>query len=286
MGPKKTSEDRKKSESRGVSQDDGDNQPKIDQQFVLERNRKEMEEVMRKLDSLASKEFINEAMGSLKSEVNKVHTALKEVTSRISVIESEVDEVKNEVSDYGARVLAVENMNKLTQDENRKLKELVEERETQLRVQRTELNNLEQYTRRNNLRIYGMDDRNPRESISQTAQIVVNLVRDKLDIDITADDIDMVHRLGRFTVEGNRPILCRFISRQDVLKIKQARRKCKGSGIVIREDLTAKNVKLLETVNALNGVKQAWTEQGKIMALLQDGTKKNINHETDLSKYM
>ena len=292
MGPKKPNvEEKKKRQSSSVEEEF---QPKIDEQFCAQPSRKEMEEIMCKLDKLASKEFIESTMCTLKTdlvehvrvEVNKIHSIVKAVESRTAKVEKGLELTKNVISDQETRLSTAERTCKLVQEENKKLKEQIKEREKVLQVKSKEINNLEQYTRRNSVRIYGIDDRNPRESVQETAEKVLNMCRDKLEMDFSVAEIDIAHRLGRFSVEGNRPILCKFISRQNVLKVLQSRRKCKGTGIVIREDLTQANIKLLEKVNQLSGIKQAWSEQGKIIALLQDGTRKMVvDQDTDLSMY-
>ena len=294
MGPKKTDEKKRSSEARRLSSVGETDicQPKIDQQFVPQ-SAKEMEEVMKKLDSLASKDFINETISKLKvdiseqvrEEVNKVQVVVRQIQYQVSELEKDMSGLKTDISGSETKISELEKAVEITQRENRGLREEVREREKQLRVQGAELNNLEQYTRRNNIRIYGIDDRTPREPIPETIQKAVGLFRDKLQLDISTEQGDIAHRLGRFSVEANRPIMCRLSSRQDVLRILQARRKCKGSGIVIREDLTQKNIKLLEKVNALDSVRLAWSEQGKIVALFHNGTKKVIDHETDLTAF-
>ena len=59
-------------------------------------------------------------------------------------------------------------------------------------------NELEQYTRRNNMRIFGLKDTNPAETAAQTEQIVGNLIT-KLGYKIHPSEVEVAHRTGRWS---------------------------------------------------------------------------------------
>ena len=56
----------------------------------------------------------------------------------------------------------------------------------------------------------------------------------------------------------------------------------KGSSYVIREDLTHINAKLLEDVSGHEKVKAAWSDEGRIVALLNDNRKFGVARLSDL----
>ena len=66
------------------------------------------------------------------------------------------------------------------------------------------------------------------------------------------------------------------------------RKKLKGTGIVIVEDLTLKNQKLLSKTRDAAKVKSAWSSDGRIIALVGASGGKNITNlitcEEDLKK--
>lgn len=70
------------------------------------------------------------------------------------------------------------------------------------------INELEQYSRKNNVVISGMPEH---ESESPTG-LVIELGR-ILDVDIRLNDIDAAHRFGRTNNGRSRPILVRFVTR-------------------------------------------------------------------------
>jgi hypothetical protein len=143
---------------------------------------------------------------------------------------------------------------------------------------------LEQYSRNSSVRIYGIDDRVKNESEETSCSLVINKLNDKLNINIKPADVDIAHRIGQFRADGNRPIICKFVSKEIKRKVVRQRRQLKGTAIVIREDLTAKNAKLLENASATDGVKNAWSDEGKIIALLHNGKKIRLDIHSDLSR--
>jgi hypothetical protein len=83
---------------------------------------------------------------------------------------------------------------------------------------------LDQYTRRNSIRIYGIDDTNKNETPADTEQKVQTFLKDKLDIDLDPTDIDIAHRIGKYIDDSNRSAICKFIYRTHKLKVISARK--------------------------------------------------------------
>ena len=167
---------------------------------------------------------------------------------------------------------------------------IIKELKEMLHSMNERLNDLEQYTRRNNIRIYGLNDRDKDESAQETTYAVLNFLREKLEIGLKPGDIDIAHRIGRFQSNWNRIVICCFVSRTQRNEVMKKRSALKGTQFVIKEDLTRRNAKLLEKTSELENVQSVWSDQGKIIALLKNGTqtgKKNtmvVTLSTDLSK--
>ena len=145
-----------------------------------------------------------------------------------------------------------------------------------------EIDTLEQYSRRNCLVRHGV----PNDVNAEHA--VLDLCNNKLGIAIGPECIDRAHRLGTpdSTVrkDGARPqpIIVKFTSyraRQDVF---MAKRRLKGTKVVITENLTRRRIDLLNWANGLQSVNAAWTSDGRIICLLGIGRKVTINSEQDL----
>ena len=146
-------------------------------------------------------------------------------------------------------------------------------------------NDLQQYSRRSSLRIFGV----PEKEKEDTDQIVCDIVSSKLGIPITRNDIDRSHRTGKHTRDTrskHRSIIAKFCTYRKRTEIIRSRKKLKGSGITIQEDLTHQNAELYTKTYKDPKVKAAWTHDGKIIASIQaTGGKimtKMINSEKDL----
>ena len=134
---------------------------------------------------------------------------------------------------------------------------------------------LDQYHRRINLEVSGV----PEKKEEKPENIVLEIAQ-KINPDITANDIDIAHRLGpkREDRERPRPIIVRFNNRRSRNAIYDERRKLKnvttrdfgfqGRGkIFINENLIASTKELLGEVNKARksaGFKFLWTHNGRI----------------------
>jgi hypothetical protein len=149
----------------------------------------------------------------------------------------------------------------------------------------SKVNDLEQHTRKSSIRIFGMNDGNKDETITETSCVVTKLLNEKLGMQVEAEDIDIAHRLGRYQPGKPRPIIAKFMTRRHKIETIQKRRALKGTRIVIREDLTPFNQSLLKEVNDLGSVHSAWSHDGKIFAkLFENGNIIRINAWNDLAK--
>ena len=127
-------------------------------------------------------------------------------------------------------------------------------------------NEIEQNHRRNNIRIFGVNDNNKRESARETANIVVDMLKSSNVIDISLYDIEYAYRLPN-RKRAKRDIIVRFVSGYTKEEIMKTRRNLKGSGVFINEDLTPLNLEVLMSVKKKmpDEVRDAWASNGRIM---------------------
>lgn len=150
----------------------------------------------------------------------------------------------------------------------------IKKKESELLVLRKELqestDELEQYQRRNSLRIFGIS-----EVINEdTDQIAVDLITQKLGVQMAVSNIDRSHRVGRKVPGMTRPIIVKFTTYNKQIEVFKNKRKLAGSGITIREDLTARRLDLLRVAIGKFGVKQVWSSDGRIIVI-----KDNVKHQ-------
>ena len=86
-------------------------------------------------------------------------------------------------------------------------------------------------------------------------------------------DIEAAHRVGTVdTVKKRpRPIIIRFHNRALRDKVLADRKRLKGQGISIAEDLTSANYKLERAAYKHSATMATWTVNGKIFAKLKTG---------------
>lgn len=138
---------------------------------------------------------------------------------------------------------------------------------------------LEQYTRRNSLRIYGI----PESTEEDTSKLVLQLFREKMKLDIILSHIDRSHRIG---VKDNkktksRAIIVKFVSYQSKNLIFKNKKVLKGTGIVIKEDLTIVRHQLLDLAVKKFGFRNVWTSDGNIV-VFYNNKKTIVRSQEDL----
>ena len=146
------------------------------------------------------------------------------------------------------------------------------------------VNDLEQYSMRNCLRIFGV----PQLPDEKTDVTVVDVAR-RIGVELGISDTDRSHRVGKQpSGDRNRGIIVKLASYRTRQKLLQNRRKLKGSGITIHEDLTSKNRELLLKAQGHVKVTSAWIVDGRVFILIPasngNSVKRVIRCKEDLIK--
>ena len=90
-----------------------------------------------------------------------------------------------------------------------------------------------------------------------------SFIKDKMDIDLSANDIDRSHRIGKPSPQKIRPIIVKFVRYNDRRKAFSNKKKLKNSGVPITESLTARRMGELSKARNKHGSKNVWTIDGK-----------------------
>ena len=147
---------------------------------------------------------------------------------------------------------------------------------------RKRFNDLEQYTRINNIRVYGLLDNNKYETPSQTIDVFLGALKEnKISTDIDETDIDIGHRLGAYQENRDRPVIIKFLSRTAKDEIIGHARALRKQRIYINEDLTKLNQQVFTAIR-LKGkdeVKSVWTRNGQILLRRYDGSVARVGYE-------
>lgn len=181
-----------------------------------------------------------------------------------SLAEKLAGRIERVVEDVVSRSLKtyIEQVNALKQQVS-----VLEERLRKAEVGKNKYDELEQYQRRNNIRVFGV----PESSGEKTDDLLVQLFHEKMGVQVTLEQIDRSHRVGRRSEqqEGstarNRPIIVKFTSYRDRQRVFTAKKKLKGSGIIVVEDLVPSRRELLLKATEKYGRGNTWTLDGRVM---------------------
>ena len=151
-----------------------------------------------------------------------------------------------------------------------------------------DINDAEQYSRKNSVRIYGLC---PSEG-SNVVEAVIIFFKDKLGIDVKNTDICAAHpvKAGYGRMGKKTAILVKFLRSCDKISIIKARRKLKGLPFSVHEDLTKKNLTLLHKVRTDSSVDDAWFASGSVWAKQGDhkfrvGIHQDVNEAAHMSTF-
>ena len=128
-----------------------------------------------------------------------------------------------------------------------------------------EVDDLEQYTRRTNVRIYGVAEQ-PEEN---TDNIAVDFFKSELNVDVASNDISRSHRVGKKSGAKPRPIIVRFTKHNTKVAVMSRRRvlKERKRPFNLQEDLTINRREILKYLNKdieEGIVSKVWTVDGVI----------------------
>ncbi|XP_071509420.1 uncharacterized protein [Diadema antillarum] len=158
----------------------------------------------------------------------------------------------------------------------------------------SDLNNQEQYSRRNCLRIFGV----PEADKENTDDVVCRIANQNLGVELRRDDIDRSHRVQRRSpppVGSSKPsaIIVKMTSYRLRQRLLTNRKKLKGTGLSICEDLTDPNRSLLHDAflasrTQNSKVVSAWSQDGRIIVAVRtsDGKtmRRQVHSKADLTR--
>lgn len=221
----------------------------------------------------ASEELVKTIITNILSSEDFISLIQRHVNSALEKVARQVEVNTAEILDLNIKY---DKMSKGIEDINKELDQLREFKHKSSR----DTNSLEQYTRRNSLRIFGI----PVTKDEDTNNIIIKLASDKLEIQLSPEDIDRSHRVGKPDSDA-RAIIVKFARHDTKAKVIRARRKLAGSPIVIREDLTKINHNLLKAAKDNDKVNNAWSWDGRILATKNGSSRVYpIRNESDIAK--
>ena len=113
-----------------------------------------------------------------------------------------------------------------------------------------------------------------------TDDLILKTINEKLDVNITGNEIDRSHRIGR-KKDGQRPrpIILKLTRYNTWKKVFANKRKLKRAGISITESLTSKRIEQLIKAREEHGFTNAWTIDGRILFKRPNENKSNLFYD-------
>ena len=201
-------------------------------------------------------------------------------SSITNAVDSALRKFKDEVMD--SRVIQKDSEISMLKDEISRRDEKVKVLEDEVGKISKGLNDLEQYGRRQSIRLNNerLDD------VSECETVVINILNRALPEaeSISSDDIDRCHPIGRLNKKNNRQMIVKFRSYKTKAKVCGARFNL--SNVYMSEDFTPSNQKIIDKLvqsKKAKKVKKFWSIDGKIFAKAHDlQPKVRINSVDDI----
>ena len=139
---------------------------------------------------------------------------------------------------------------------------------------------LEQYSRRNTMRIRGV----PETAGENTDAVVQELAARKLEVRVADHDVVRSHRVGRKTEDRQTPrdVIVRLTTHNMKATIMQSARKLKGTRIFINEDMTKTRATIAWEARNLKRDKKildTWTRDGVVFVKTEENNIKAYTTE-------
>lgn len=137
---------------------------------------------------------------------------------------------------------------------------------------RDKLDNMEQYSRRNSIRIIGLHEKHD-EDIREE---ILSIFKVKMGINLCKNEIDCCFRIGAKS-DKTRPVLVKFVTNKGKNEVYYRKKQLKGTNIIIREDLTKERNQVVKSAVETLGAKKVWTKNGLIYVLVKNNIKQVSN---------
>lgn len=234
------------------------------------------------VEECSNKEAVEQIVKALKLEeliTQAVSKALREAQDSSS--NKEIEKARQETEEALKEV-------KYWKEENERKAKVIEAKQVELKKMKellmegnTRMDQLEQYTRREDLIIRGLTDVHEEQVEVQVMESISN----QLHIAIQPSDISICHKLPKGKFDKTPPVIVRFSNRKKRNEVYKARKNLRKSSdtqkssLIIHEHLTKRNAAILkEARNAVaeNKILFAWTNDCKVLVRLKP-TDRNLS---------
>lgn len=150
----------------------------------------------------------------------QIYDLLQEVKVQNNDLKADIKEIRRDLGKYRVKV--------------QELEDRVVELESEKSYLRERVRHFEEFERKNQVVVFGLDEREDDSLEERTLEIFSRV----LSVNVKSQDLDNIYRIGRRTEDRIRPVIVRFVRLLAKNQILKHLSKLKGTGITIINDLT------------------------------------------------
>ncbi|XP_073228571.1 uncharacterized protein [Porites lutea] len=189
-------------------------------------------------------EKLDKILGELKKleKLDAIEATLKDLTSRLGNVESTIDKMKEDARSVESSIKGMDKSLAYLNKEVEELRGTVEDKDKQIEYLHTQHLYLESYSRRENLKFFGIPENEASTSQGKDAVGTIDVLCEFLHNVLGFRDpkrnmeFQRVHRIGKSVRGKPRPILARFLRYQDRETVLRAGFELKGTEYMILQD--------------------------------------------------
>ena len=229
----------------------------------IQQTREDVKSIMKKEEM---KSFITDTVTAMFSKVQKKLEKRVEET-----IEEKLEEKLNDkLTELNDRLDSLVHENVQLREANDKLKGRIDRSEKVAKVAMEKSNMNEQYSRKNNIKIMGVEGDD--ETEEELTEKVNNILRAKTGVTINVNKIMAIHRIpGKSGMP--KPVLIKLMNNNEKTKIMKKRKLMKQAGYRLVDDVTKQNTKLISRLNLHTDIDSAWYFNGNVFAKTTGGKR-------------
>ena len=191
---------------------------------------------------------IRDDLSDIKNELSKVKQQCESINKRCDSLEEEQEKLAAAVGGLTNHVEDLSADSTRTREETREMAQTVQSLRQELETMGEEVDRLEAFSRRDNLRLFGIPQVGDTESYSQCASAVVSVLNSVEGSKTWTDrDIVRAHRIGQARQGEPSPVIAKFQNWTDKMTLltdKDYRGKLESRGTRVANDLTHRQASL------------------------------------------
>ena len=248
-----------------------------------------MLDIMKRVDTLEASPTLTDIMARFDTLDARFDTLEASLRSEFQVavqqaVQKAVDTLTHKHDILEGRVLELEMRKDELQNQNEALRNELQEMRNIVNEQGSAFRDLEQYGRRDNIKVYNLPERwdgTKGETPEETAKAVSDMIARDLNYRVSASDISTAHRLGTKVPGKERSVIVRFVSRIVRNEVVRRRRALKGKGVVIADDLSPFFQKVFFSLREIMGKKNVWSTGNQLFIKTTEGVRKVTGSNID-----